>query len=181
MRQKVWALWGYSNFSFESNNGALRNYVNGTNNVERQIVSRYLYNDTLTKSITENSFFPSTVRAKVSKKIELITLFGEPFLYKAEEVEISVLHVPQILCYKKFHFNNIIFNSQPLKKNARTQLSNDRTVKLTNNTYGEIRIVYKVDDTVFALLKQFRVDSLQCRKHLLNVKYYYDALEINST
>lgn len=35
-------LWSYSTFGFESKNGVLKNYVNGTGNVLSQVVKRFI-------------------------------------------------------------------------------------------------------------------------------------------
>ncbi|KAG4065775.1 hypothetical protein HA402_012453 [Bradysia odoriphaga] len=40
-------LWAYSNFNFESNNGSLVKHVKGTTDVERQISTKYAFNNVL--------------------------------------------------------------------------------------------------------------------------------------
>lgn len=37
-------LWAYSNFAFEDYNGVLKDYINGTTDVEKQITSKYSLN-----------------------------------------------------------------------------------------------------------------------------------------
>lgn len=74
-------LWVYSNFCFESNNGVLGSYVNGTTDVEKQIVSKYLLskaNQNNNSSIVTN--YIEKISAKKqhvsSTKIVNITLLG---------------------------------------------------------------------------------------------------------
>lgn len=68
-------LWGYSNFNFESNNGFLVKHVNGTTDVEKQISSKYAFNNALMclKKVSEPTFNyidrMKNMRVKNSEKI----------------------------------------------------------------------------------------------------------------
>lgn len=68
-------LWCYSNFNFESSNGFLVKHVNGTTDVEKQIASKYAFNDAVTclKKVSEPTFNyidrMKNMRVKTSEKI----------------------------------------------------------------------------------------------------------------
>ena len=98
-------LWAYSNFVFEGNNGSLVKYVQGTTDVECQIAVKYWYKETLNKTLNAKSV--KSTKVKISEKIGLATLLGNPRLYRWTESNVS--SESDILIYKKFVVRNEVF------------------------------------------------------------------------
>lgn len=118
-------LWAYSNFCFESNNGVLSSYVNGTTDVEKQIIWKYLLSMSLqTKKLDSIavSIFRRDISAKKrlvkSKKIGSITLLGSCKRVALSEYENGLLKNiivetggAEIRSYRKLCINDQLFYS----------------------------------------------------------------------
>lgn len=156
-------LWAYSNFNFEHNNGVLVSYVNGTTDVEKQVVSKYLYQNLLVKSnqgkVLSYIEYISTLRkVKNVREIGNVTLLNQPTLHNLSDEEKLVLR-DQIVFnstyayeYKKFILNNDIYYSSSYK---RAEQTNDTRVKLNDGTYCQIDLILELDGVVYLLVTTF--------------------------
>lgn len=172
-------LWGYSNFNFESNNGLLVKFVCGTTNVEKQIATKYNYNNTLNgckkKRETASDYIDRirSNRVKDCKKIGDITLLGKSKLTKLLAHEKQILNCEQIQDYKKFFFLHDVFYSTSY---TRATTTNDTVICLNNGNYGFITRIYEKDETVHVLIRNLSVEKenllpMQIRKVSISETY----------
>lgn len=171
---KCGPLWAYSNFNFESFNGVLIKHINGTTDVEHQILSKYVYNDVLNnlkvKSEKATEFIDqiNNTRVRNSKKIGEITLLGKSHKQDLLPVEQAILRRKSIVAYNKFFYLNDVFFSTAYKQAKQT---NDTVVCLNDGSYGQIVVIYENDenDSVLILLKKTIVEPEKCPIHLKRI------------
>lgn len=137
-------LWAYSNFNFEDNNGELASYVQGTTDVEKQILSKIFYDgiilDFSSRSLVLSKYLDhiNNTNVKISEKCGTITLFGKPLVHKCFEHEKVIVNEDTLGVYKKFFYEGDIFYSAS-KKSKQT---NDAIVKLRDGSFGEIQLIF---------------------------------------
>ncbi|KAG4077333.1 hypothetical protein HA402_009734 [Bradysia odoriphaga] len=138
-------LWASSNFNFEDNNGHLAALVQGTNSVEKQILSKINYDAIITKFSDKSVPLQEYVKhlnntyVKNSEKIGEVTLFGKSKIHLCNEEERRVTRCISIQIYKKMFYNGDVFFSQR-SKSART---NDSIIKLKDGTFAEILFIFR--------------------------------------
>lgn len=157
-------LWAYSNFNFQSNNGLLVKFVNGTTNVEQQIVTKYGYNNALNdlkrKRKTAIDYIDQILsnRVKYSKKIGPITLLGKPKSLKLLSHGKQILNNERIVDYKKFCFLHDVFYNTSY---TRAKTTNDTVVSLIDRSYVQITRIYETNGTVYVLILKFCVETVK--------------------
>lgn len=151
-------LWATSTFSFESFNGTLLKYFNGTTHVQQQIVKRFLkWRDLTNKADKYMKNAKDTVKklfddmqnikqetAKSAPLSEMVRVFGNP-----HPVTIPVRHmlaiedlfdvrVKQCLYYERFIINGVLYHTET---NTRLQKRNNSVVELADGTLCKIRSI----------------------------------------
>ncbi|XDV23432.1 hypothetical protein PO909_028010 [Leuciscus waleckii] len=148
-------LWATSTFSFESFNGTLLKFFNGTTHVQQQIVKRFLkWRDLTIKEDKHMRNAKDTVKklfddmqnskqktAKSTQLSEMVRVFGNP-----HPVTIPVRHmlaiqdlfdvrVQQCLYYERFIIDGVLYHTET---NKRLQKRNNSVVELTDGTLCKI-------------------------------------------
>lgn len=170
---KCGPAWVYSNFNFESNNGVLIRNVNGTTDVEHQILSKYMYKNVLnnlknkSEKAVEYIDEISNTRVRISKKLGEITLLGKSHKQELLPVEQVILAQESVLAYNKFFYLNDIFYSTFYKRAKQT---NDSVVCLNDGRLGQIVSIYEnAENEVYILLKIIIVEAVPCPNHLKRI------------
>lgn len=175
-------LWSYtySNFNFEHNNGVLVSYVNGTTDMEKQIVLKYLYQKSINintrKDVVAYLDYISTLRkVKHVRCIGNVTLLNKPILRNLTDEEKLALRdyivISSAQCneYKKFIINNDIYYSSSYKRAKQT---NDTCVKLIDGSYCQIDSIIQISEVVYLLVTIFdpvresNIDGINEDSHL---------------
>lgn len=140
-------LWGYSNFPFEDFNGVLKKYVNGTTDVIKQIVSKYI----LANKIREK--FPVfTKKAKLVEKVGSATLFGRGKLLCKETKSVkrdirsvvSKSEIKNVRTYKTCCRNSIFIKSFHAKGQC-----DDSVFKTEDDDYFRVYHILKIRSEIF--------------------------------
>lgn len=169
------AMWCYSNFGFESNNGSLVKNVNGTTDVEHQIATKYSLNNSLAglKKKMETTFNyidrMDSMRVKKSRKIGQITIFGSPHKHKLDVTQKQKLLTTcdHTMAYYKFFYGNDVYYSSTYE---RAEQTNDTVVLLKNGQIGQIRLIFIDKECVYVLLKILSVEAVdQFPSHIKKV------------
>lgn len=162
-------LWAYSNFHFEDNNGYLSSMVQGTNNVEKQILSKTYYDGIISKfvdkrdALREFQSHMNNTYVKNSEKVGTVTLFGNGRIHKCNEQENLLIGKDHVTVYKKFFFAGSVFFS--ISKNLKQ--TNDTIVKLKDGSFGEIQLIFKNGQpTVNILIKKLKLCDQNEKSHL---------------
>ncbi len=160
-------LWGYSNFSFESNNGWLVQNVKGTTDVEKQLATRYVYYGVLEDLKDDYDYARNYIeeiksgRIKNSQKFGLITLLGNPQRLDLDTDEHRIVQQNCIWDYKKFFFSHDVFYSTSYRSSAEREIqTNDTVVILKNGSIGQITRIYIHEEVVYVLLQKLSVESV---------------------
>lgn len=170
---KCGPLWAYSTLNFESNNGVLIRNVNGTTDVEHQILSKYLYSNVLNnlkdKSEKTVQYIDkmSNNRVRNSKKRDNITLLGLAHKQELLPAQEAILHRKSIEAYMKFFHLDDIFYSTFYKRAKQT---NDTVVCLNDGRFGEIVVIFEnSDNQVSVLVKLLYVENVPGLIHMKRI------------
>lgn len=176
-------LWAYSNFNFEDNNGVLVSYVNGTSDVEKQVVSKYLYtklnNQNPKGAVLSYMEYISTInKVKTVKRIDNVTLLNKPICYRLSDDEKFLLR-EQFSCdfekvntYNKFILSNDIYYSSSYKRAKKT---NDCCIKLIDGRYGQINLIFDFENIIYLIITIYEsvVNRIEIDKnsllHIVNI------------
>jgi Transposase family tnp2 len=150
-------LWSTSQFHFEDNNHVLINFVKGTTDVLKQISSKYA----LTKLIEFNpnqskivqDFYEKLKNRKNVKhayKNESFCLLNNYVPVESAQLDKRFSHSEEILYYKRMIFNRIMYHTVEYCKLLKT---NDSVVELVDGTLGAIKLITKIENDCFVLLK----------------------------
>ena len=192
-------LWATSTFSFESFNGTLLTYFNGTTHVPVQIMKRYLREKSLTKkgaTVMQNAnedvkdLFSELQGRKCStdKSVQIsahVRVFG-----KSVQTDVSVLHmlaiddllgvrVKQASYYNRFIVNGILYHSDT---NSRLQKRINSVVELQNGTLVTIVGLVVSGATHCVLVKELVKSGRKlCRDTTLNIasSFVYEVSKCN--
>lgn len=144
--------WVFSNFPFEDTNGVLKSYVNGTTDVLKQIVSKYLLNAKIREKLGSEN-----VKRKYRKTVEKIgdvTLFvkAKP---PSKKVEKKMLNLVSNDDMKNLQF----YKSCSIKTNfikcfdVNTQCDNS-LIKIESGEFHRLYHIYKLNGNVFFCTKK---------------------------
>lgn len=157
-------LWAYSNYSFETNNGILKKFNNGTTDVLKQIVSKYMFHK-FSQSVGDkipprvDNFirkiqFDRHVK-KIDKMDNTVSFIGTAKPHNLNLVELSLFDslghfsVSNIQSYDRVILKNEIFTTTAYSNKIKT---NDSLVILSNNEFGLIKNILRLNDECYLLL-----------------------------
>jgi hypothetical protein len=157
-------LWAYSLFHFEDNIGILVSYVQGNNEGNKQVISKYLLSQTLVqalkrfeRSATLSNYLKKTSSKRSVKhfeKNELVCVLGasKPYLLSQAETEICEflnLNSSEIFIFQRFVYKKYVFHSSEYSHNL---ASNDSVVKLLDGTIGCIKLIFRSNELFYVIL-----------------------------
>ena len=169
-------LWAFSCFHFESQNGALKSLVHGTQQVEKQIMVSFAYRKNLpaaaVETIPETSMYFTAFehlfldhqhhiyKKNYVKVHESIFVIGKPIKNRLNEKEISILadyDISNYEAYSRILVHNIKIYSCNWNKNSPTKQSNSTLAyynKQCNIEYGIVQniVVLKTESCVSNVL-----------------------------
>lgn len=162
--EKLGPVWNYSNFPFESNNGALVNYVKSPKGVTHQIQRKYI-----STRYIETEIFSQTVsefKKNISKGYNILSVdgvlgAGQPLdincIAKFNTKEINFSSSAKFVEYSKFLMHQQMYTTKSFSSKIKT---NDSAIKLDDGQYGEIvKIFKKIDEKeIFCLVKIHQID-----------------------
>lgn len=147
-------LWAYSNFPFESNNGYLKKFINGTTDVLQQMVSKYTFNklsentNNIPKNVVE---FISKIKLnrhvkKIDKVNDNLVFLGTPKRYSRDENcslmnELNLmLEESYIMSYQKVILNGSLYCTVEYSEKIK---SNDSIIILCDGSFGKIHKIIR--------------------------------------
>lgn len=193
-------LWATSTFSFESFNGTLLKYFNGTTHVPVQIMKRYLRGRSLEKkgaTVMQNAdenvkdLFSELQGSKCSsaKSVQIsanVRVFGKPVqkdvsvLHMLEIEELLGVRVRQASYYNRFIVNGILYHSDT---NNRLQKRNNSIVQLQDGSLVRILSLVVSSAIHCVLVKEILKSGRQlCRDTTLKIasSFMYEVSECNN-
>lgn len=156
-------LWTSSNFHFEDNNKNLRNFVKGTKDVLKQVVSKYLFKALITndeiinKSQIVAQFYNKSMQNSVSKNCEKsFMLLGKAKYRKSDDQEKCVLknHTQNGGYYNRFFFKGNFYHSSDYCDKNKTDNS---VFQMVDGSIISIKSIYSVSNDVFILGYTFTI------------------------
>lgn len=148
-------LWCYSNFPFEDMNGVLKNYVNGTSDVIKQIVSKYLLNAKLREKV-------GNVKGKLRKNLEKVgevLLFGKAQLPSKEmKKKLSTIFSKEDIKNSRF-YKSCSIKSNFIKCFGDNFKCDDSLLKTTSGEYHRVYHIYKLNENIFFCTKKIEVSK----------------------
>lgn len=171
-------LWAYSNFNFEDNNGHLAAYVQGTNSVEKQILSKIYYDGIVSKFVDKSVPLQNYVKllnnthVKKCERIGDITLFGKPNVHNCNEEEREIIGCSIIYTYKKMFYNGDVF----FPRSKKVKRTNDTLFKLKDGTFAEIVFIFKNEkSSVKIVIKKLKLLDPHNHSHLRSIAFTNDT------
>lgn len=156
--QNCGPLWAYSNFPFEDMNGVLKSYVNGTSDVLKQIVTKFLLNEKLREKLG-NVNVKDRYR-KNSQKVGDIILFGKAQLpSKVIKKEMFTI-ISSNDDYKNFRiYRSCSIRSNYIKGFEDKIKCDDSIIKTIKGEYHRVYHIYKVNEKVFFCTKKIEISK----------------------
>lgn len=168
--------WVFSNFPFEDMNGVLKKYVNGTTDVLKQIVSKYLLNAKIREKMG-NEY--GNVKAQYRKKVETVehvTLFVE-----AQPPSIEIQNEMLNLVSKEEMANLKFYKSCSVESNfikcfSVKARSDNSVIKAKSGEFHRVFHIYKLNGNVFFCTKKLEISQA---KSTLYVEHLQTILSEN--
>lgn len=163
-------FWGFSNFPFEDMNGVLKNNVNGTSDVLKQIVSKYVLNASIHKTLTTDKEPHRKNVEKVDNSVA--TLFGKsqlPTKKMKKEIRSIVLmtDIKDSRFYKSCSINSNLIKCFDIKGQC-----DDSVIKTKNDEYCRVYYIFKLREQIFLcvkILKTTQTSSTLYAEHLKSI------------
>lgn len=171
-------VWCYSNFPFEDMNGVLKNYVNGTSDVLKQIATKFLLN----KKIKEKMGSDCERLKKNVKKVADMTLFGNGALptktLKKQISKISSISETDMIDLRLY--KSCTINSNFIKRFDNQTERDDSLLKTKSGEYHRVYHIYKIRDEVFFLTRKNEISKADKTLYVGHLKQVLSESEMQS-
>lgn len=157
-------LWSYSMFSFESNNGILGTYFNGSRDITKQIALRYILKRSQNVSEKHNQHRERNICQILEPKIVIKLSSSE--IAALNEKQIAIQDSQKFVVYERFHKDNVIYTSVQYKK---AKKSIDYFVAFGYETIGKILFYFFHNNTQYAMIDEF--SETDRKDHIREIKF----------